>query len=99
MPRIEDRRERFKAGVLYGQGQEDPSPRRFGQLSDEAVERIKQLVKESFEEALPPAMEAAAEKIEERYSTTSYLVVGSLVVTAIATTVLAGLAIYKAATK
>lgn len=94
MSRQEDRRERFQAGVLYGQGEPQLTPRRFGQLSDEAVERIKQLVKESFEEALPPAMETAAEKLEERYSTTSFLVVGSLIVAAVATAAIAGMMIY-----
>jgi hypothetical protein len=93
MDRVEDKRERFEAGVLYGNPPGLP-PRRFGQLSDEAVARIKQLLTESLEEALPPAAEAAVEKIEERYSTTGYLVVGSLIVTAVATATLAVLAVY-----
>jgi hypothetical protein len=93
MDRVEDKRERFEAGVLYGNPPGLP-PRRFGQLSDEAVARIQALITESLQVALPPAAEAAAEKLEERYSTVGYIALGALVVTALATVTIAGLMIY-----
>lgn len=89
----DDDREPFKAGVFYGQDPRVGVPRkgrRLGQpISPTAVEQIHELVRDSFMQALPPAMEEGAVRIEKRYETVGTLVVVLLGVAAVSTATIA----------
>ena len=84
--------EDFKAGVFYGRGVAVPragSRRAMGQPSPSAVEQIRQMFGEAMRESLPPALEDGAALIAKRYETTGMIVMGAIVVTAVATSIIA----------
>ena len=75
----------WEAGILYGQ-----RGRRMGQpTSSPAIDQIRTLMSETLMDALPPAMEEGAKRIEKRYSTLGTVVIGAVVLTALATTAIA----------
>ena len=82
--------EEFKAGIFYGPGFAVPrsgSRRSMAQAAPgtptapTAVDQIRQMFSDSLEEG--------AEKIAQKYSTTGTVIVGALVVTAVATSLIA----------
>jgi len=75
----------WEAGVLYGQD----ARRRMGQVSDSAIEQIRRLMSDTMMDALPPAMEEGARRIERRYETLGTVVIGAVILTALATTAIA----------
>jgi len=77
----------WEAGILYGQG--GRSRGRMGQVSDSAIEQIRRLMSETMMDALPPAMEEGARRIERRYETLGTVVIGAVILTALATTAIA----------
>ena len=71
----------WEAGILYGQ-----RGRRMGQpTGTSAIDQIRNLMMD----ALPPAMEEGAKRIEKRYATLGTVVIGAVVLTALATTAIA----------
>jgi hypothetical protein len=86
----------FQAGIFYGQQPttgrvEFPRKRRpMGQtVPPSAVEQIRELVRDSFSQALPPAMEEGAARIEKRYEGIGTLFMVLLGVTAVSTATIA----------
>lgn len=60
-----------------------------GQPSPTAVEQIRQMFGDAIKESLPPALEDGAARIAQRYETTGMVIMGALVVTAVATSIIA----------
>lgn len=83
--------EEFQAGIFYGQGVAVPrsGSRPMKQVSPSAIDQIRTMFGESIKEALPGALEDGAGRIAKRYQTTGMLLMGALVVTAIATSAIA----------
>ena len=77
----------WEAGILYGPGGR-PRPR-MGQVSDSAIEQIRRIMSDTMMDALPPAMEEGARRIERRYETLGTVVIGAVILTALATTAIA----------
>ena len=78
----DERDGRFSAGLFYGLGKPGGRRRPMGQP---AADQIRELMMQS----LPPAMEEGVARIGKRYETVGTLVVGSLILTAVATTAIA----------
>ena len=90
--------EEFKAGIFYGQkpplqGTIYPPGRPMRQLPQTAIDQIKQLVKDSMLESLPPAMEEGAERIVKTNESIITLLEVALAVTALSTATIAVLMI------
>lgn len=87
--RDEDERE-FDAAVLLGLA---PAGGRSGtrkSLSQaDLIDQLRDVARPVMMDALPPAMEEGLRRIEKRHATLSLIVVGSLVVTALAAIVIA----------
>jgi hypothetical protein len=85
----DDRRdeESWEAGILYGQKR--PRTRMGQPVSTPAIDQIRQLMSDTLMDALPPAMEEGARRIETRYSTLGTVIIGAVVLTALATTAIA----------
>jgi hypothetical protein len=77
----------WEAGILYGQRR--PRSRMGQPVSNPAIDQIRVLMSETLMDALPPAMEEGAKRIEKRYETLGTLVIGAVVLTALATTAIA----------
>ena len=86
--------EEFRAGIFYGQkpplqGTIYPPGRPMRQLPQTAIDQIKQLVKDSMLESLPPAMEEGAERIAKTNEGTITLMEIALGITALSTATIA----------
>ena len=79
--------ESWEAGILYGQRR--PRPRMGAASGSPAIDQIRALMSDTLMDALPPAMEEGARRIERRYETLGTVVIGAVVLTALATTAIA----------
>jgi hypothetical protein len=84
--------EEFNAGIFYGPGvavHRAVGRRPMKQVSQSAIDQIRQMFGDSIKESLPPAIEDGAARLAKRYQTTGMILLGALVVTAIATSAIA----------